>query len=244
MTRHAVRPTRPAAAVLAAALLLAATAGGCVKRFADTGETVVSADRSARAHVHVKEVRRGSAPMDYRGELNWESERTVTVNWRRGLSLPRTVELALTDAEDDDELDADELVRLRFAPDGRHLAAVARRKVWVIDTATGAMRELTEGLADVISFGWLSSDEAGFASQVRVGPEGTFYSPHYRFDITFWRCRVGPAGRPVKIRQLPNVEQTDHARRRGWPARPQHDWLADGRVVDRETGKTLLRIKR
>jgi len=232
-----------AAAVLAAGLA-AATMGGCVKRFSDTGETVVSADGAVQAHVHVTEVRKRTGPMEYTGRLKWESERTVAVQWRTALGLPRKAELPLTGAEEDDELKADEMVRLVFSPDGRRLAAVARRKIWIIDTVGGSKRELTEGLADVISFGWLSNEEVGFASQARVDPAGTFYSPHYRFDITFWRCRAGPTGRPGKIRRLRNVEQPDHSRRRGQPRRPQHDWLPDGRVVARDSGETLLKIKR
>ena len=230
-----------ATAVLAAGL--AAALGGCVKRFSDTGETVVSADGAVRAHVHVTEVRRRTGPMEYTGRLKWESERTVALQWRRGLGLPRRAELPLMDPEED-ELNADEMVRLVFSPDGRRLAAVARRKIWIIDTVAGSRRELTEGLADVTSFGWLSNEEAGFALQTRVDPAGTFYSPHYRFDITFWRCRADPTGRPVRIRRLRNVEQPDHSRRRGHPRRPQHDWLPDGRVVDRDSGKTILKIRR
>ena len=131
-----------------------------------------------------------------------------------------------------------------FSPESRYLAAVTRRNVWIIDVRTARTRKLNETPEEITSFAWLGPDEVGYASQVRAEPQSGFYSPHRRFDVAFWRCRAGPAGRPVVIRRLRNVEHLDHARRRGDPSHPQHEWLPGGRVVDKATGKTLLTIPR
>ena len=221
--------------------------GGCVKRRSDTGTTVYSADGARRAYVTIKEKSVGKGPMDYRGSLHWETTRSVHVLWRNQFGVPHKFPLDLDEPlEAEESLDADRMLRVAFSPNGRHIAAVARRKIWILDTRGGGQREITEGLADVVSFAWLSDAAIGFASQVRTeDSDNALYSPHHRYHVSFWRCDVADdLSRPKLLLRLRNVEHRVPGRSTGRPDAPHHEWKDDGRIVDRDSGKTVVDLRK
>ena len=230
--------------LLAIALILAAATGGCVKTRSGAGATVYSSDSSRRAYAAIKEKSVAQGPMDYRGSLNWVTTRKVYVQWRSKYGMPHKVHLDLNEPlEEEESLKVDKTLRVVFSPDGRRLAAIARRKIWVIDTDDNSRREITEGLADVVSAGWLSPVMLGFASQTKID-DPSLYAKHRRFDVSFWQCRVDKPSRPELLQRLRMIEHRSPSRNRGRPDEPHHDWRTDGKVADRDSGVILLDISK
>lgn len=115
---------------------------------------------------------------------------------------------------------------IAFSPDGRHLAAVLRDRIAIVDTGTGEVRQLTCPRGEFTSARWFDNTQLAYATTSRTDEPGVLVRSVYRQAID--------KGKPIRVFSRTSRHQ-DYAAFR-------ESWAPDGRTALLSEGLDLWRL--